>query len=430
VIVLVLYHVSDRLFTLGRFEICLIVAWTCIALAGAATVALAVWLAVTHRRGWLVPDDLVNGLCERLEEGDYEEAQAISVTRPRGVAPVLFEAFDRLRRGRGGIVESAVTQCDYERRVLDGRVAWLGVLARLTYFFGALASLVVFMEYLAGASVMGGLRGYNPRVGLVSFVLPLAVSLGLAIPALAAHLFFKRRTETLAAEIGAVAAEILDYILCDPRAAAFSKACERARAQPVFRRVRSDEYRDEAEAPYAALGGAALRRRATSLGVLALSACAASVMVLEILAALSLVSARDFMRGALAASFWVVGGLGVIGVGLVVATLVLVRRAAPDGSNARPHEKSALIERTSGWLRVIGRMALLAGVLAMVLGMMKETEAMRTVWFWFDVEGLLSSCFVPLTAALSVYVLADVAGRLLRKRARVLLAGTTPARAG
>jgi len=427
VIVLGLYHVSDRLFTLGRFEICLIAAWSCIALAGAATVALAVWLAVTHRRGWLIPDDLVEGLCERLEEGDYEEAQAISVTRPRGVAPVLCEGLDRRRRGRGGVVESAVTQCDYERRVPEGRVAWLGVLARLTYFFGALASLVAFMEYLTRGSAMCGLRGYNPRDGLVSFVLPLAVSLGLAIPALAAHLFFTRRTERLAAEIGAVAAEILDYVLCDPRAAAFSKACERARAGPVFRRPQVDASPARTEAPSVAPAGRVLRKRGVKLGRLALCACAASVIVLEVLAALSLVSARDFMRGALAASFGIVGGLGVIGVGLVVVTLVLMRRAMPGGSDARPHEKPALIERTAGWLRAIGKMAILAGVLGVILGMMREMHAITATRFSFDLPALLGGSFAPLAAALSVYIFTDVAGRLLRKRARVLLARATTA---
>ena len=426
---LVLYHVSERVLRLGRFEVCLIAAWSCIIAAGAATVALAVWLAVTHRRGWLIPDDLVGGLCERLEEGDYEEAQAIAVTRPRGVAPVLFEALDRLRRGRGGVVESAVTQCDYERRILEGRVAWLGVLARLTYFFGAVAGLVVFMEYLARGSVMCGLRAYNPRDGLVSFVLPLGVSLGLAIPALAAHLFFRRRTERLAAEIGAVAAEVLDHVLCDPRAAAYSQACERARAEPVFRRVRFDEHRSEAETPRLALEGPVLRRRATALGRLALSACAASVIVLEVLAALSLVSAADFMRGALAASLWLVGSLGVIGAGLVALTAIAARRRALDVSDGGPREQPARIERTAGWLRVVGRTALLVGVLGVVLAMMKEAEAMRTIWFWFDVEGLLARSFVPLAAALSVYVFADVAGRLLRKRARRLCAEVRPARA-
>ncbi len=442
VIVLVLYHVSDRLFTLGRFEICLIVAWSCIVAAGAATVALAVWLAVTHRRGWLIPDDLVGGLCERLEEGDYEEAQAIAVTRPRGVAPVVFEALDRLRRGRGGIVESAVTQCDYERRVLEGRVAWLGVLARLTYFFGALAGVVVFMEYLARVCLPGG-GYYDPHSLLMSFAKPLVASLCVALPALAAQPFFARRAGLLAAEIGAVAGENLDYVLCDPRAAAFSTACERARAEPVFRRVRFDGHRGEADSPRLALESPVLQRRAISLGRLALCACAASVIVLEILATLSLVSAQDFMQGALVASFWIVGGLGVIGVGLVVATLILMRRAAPDARSglatdsadlrkiggARSCAEPLVIERTAEWLRVIGRMALLAGVLAVVLGLMREVEAMRTVWFWFDVEGLLAGCFVPLAAALSVYIFADVAGRMLRSKARALLARATPTRA-
>ncbi len=59
--------------------------------------------------------------------------------------------------------------------------------------------------------------------------------------------------------------------------------------------------------------------------------------------------------------------------------------------------------------------------------LMRETYAMATVRFSLELPALLGGSFAPLATALSVYIFADVAGRVLRKRARKLCAEVRPA---
>lgn len=209
---------------------------------------VSVGLIIAHvimlRMGRLAPPQVVEGLDQRLAQGDI--AGAVEFCRREENSSMLSrligDALVRCSRSplgmleiRSAVEESGQRQVDRLYRSVDS----LGIIAAVGPMMGLLGTV---FGMIGAFAAIGKLEGAARSQQLASFMsialVATAEGLIVAIPATVAFALFRRRIDSLAAQIGHIAEHMVGYVEPGPVSAAGTRQAPHAapaRPQPPAR---------------------------------------------------------------------------------------------------------------------------------------------------------------------------------------------------
>jgi len=199
---------------------------------GACSFILLVFVferTIALRRGRVIPRPFVRRFLEQIREGQLDRTAAAELCAENGspVAQVFAGAVHKW--GRPSVeVEQAII--DAGERVTNGLRAYIRLfngISTITPLLGLLGTVFGMIEAfnaIATADAMG--RPELLAGGISKALLTTAAGLTVAIPALAAYLFFVGRVDKLVVEIDSLGQQLVALIAADarPREAAGAKA--------------------------------------------------------------------------------------------------------------------------------------------------------------------------------------------------------------
>lgn len=188
---------------------------------GLCSVVLLVFVferALSLRGGVVIPGPFVERLLTQLEENELDREEALTLCEENG-SPVakVFEAGIK-KWGRPGVeIEQAII--DEGERVANGLRSYLRLfngIAQISPLLGLLGTvwgMIDSFNAIAGAGAMG--RANMLAGGISQALLTTAAGLLVAIPALAAYLYFTGRVDGLVMEIDNLSQQLVEAIAGD-----------------------------------------------------------------------------------------------------------------------------------------------------------------------------------------------------------------------
>ena len=196
-------------------------AWNCggplmWVLAGISVVALAVafYLVFSQRASAIAPMDLVSDVMDRLRAGDSAEARRLAERRSTAFSVLVVAALDACAGApKGGVprvAQAIETAGEHIAERLQGAVDWLADLAAIAPLVGLLGTVLGMYQAFGGIAndLAANARPVVLAQGVSQAIVTTVFGLAVAIPALAAHAFFRRRTARRVAQLESLAVEL------------------------------------------------------------------------------------------------------------------------------------------------------------------------------------------------------------------------------
>ena len=196
-------------------------AWNCggplmWVLAGISVLALAValYLIFSQRSAAIAPTDLVSDVMDRLRARDLAEARRLADRRSSAFSVLAIAALDALagasKGGASHVSQAIETAGSHVVERLQGAVDWLADLAAIAPLVGLLGTVLGMYQAFGGIAndLAANARPVVLAQGVSQAIVTTVFGLIVAIPALAAHAFFRRRTARRVAQLESLAVEL------------------------------------------------------------------------------------------------------------------------------------------------------------------------------------------------------------------------------
>ena len=186
-------------------------------LAGLSVIALAIvlYLLLAQRRAAITPRTLVSDVFSRLQTSDYGEARRLCQRRPCPFGVLVLAALDAVRGAPQGTkppVSAAVeTAGAHLAERIQAAVDWLADIAAIAPLVGLLGTVLGMFQAFGGiaSDVSAGAKPMVLAQGVSQAIVTTIFGLAVAIPALIAYAFFRRRAQRRIDEVQEKATEEL-----------------------------------------------------------------------------------------------------------------------------------------------------------------------------------------------------------------------------
>ena len=169
-----------------------IIIWALLFLASAATMAAVIDGFLSVKQDKLIPEDLVEGVRESLQEGDLNSAIAACEENPSALSTILMTGFSNITEGYEVIQESISAAAEMESEKLLQRVNYLNVLGQIAPMLGLLGTVTGMVGAFADLATKTG-AGKSAALALkISIALwTTCAGLLISVPALLAFTIFR-----------------------------------------------------------------------------------------------------------------------------------------------------------------------------------------------------------------------------------------------
>lgn len=189
-------------------------AWNCggplmwvLALISVLAMAVALYLMFSQRSGAIAPVDLVSDVFNTLRTGNVAEARRLAERRSTGFSVLTVAALD----AKGKNVSQAIeTAGGHIAERMQAAVDWLADLAAIAPLVGLLGTVLGMYQAFGGIAndLAANARPVVLAQGVSQAIVTTVFGLVVAIPAMAAHAFFRRRTARRVAQLESLAVEL------------------------------------------------------------------------------------------------------------------------------------------------------------------------------------------------------------------------------
>lgn len=184
--------------------------WLMIFATSAATLALVIDGFITVKREKLIPEELVEGVRESLNQGDLDAAVEACESNPCPLSTILMVGFSNITEGYEAIQESIASAAEIENEKLMQRVNYLNLCGQISPMLGLLGTVVGMVRAFASlAGAAGASRAALLANSISTALWTTAVGLIIAVPALLAYTLFRNYATRLVLE---VEASVIDLI--------------------------------------------------------------------------------------------------------------------------------------------------------------------------------------------------------------------------
>ncbi len=186
------------------------VIWLMIFATSAATLALIIDGFITVKREKLIPEELVEGVRESLNQGDLDAAVEACESSPCPLSTILMVGFSNITEGYEAIQESIASAAEIENEKLMQRVNYLNLCGQISPMLGLLGTVVGMVRAFSSLAGAAGASKAALLASAISTALwTTAVGLIIAVPALLAYTLFRNYATRLVLE---VEASVIDLI--------------------------------------------------------------------------------------------------------------------------------------------------------------------------------------------------------------------------
>ncbi len=150
-------------------------------------------------------------LSGHLHREEFDEALAELEDDPTMVGRVARSGLSRLHHGRQAVQESMAAATLLERQKGERFLAVLGTLGANAPFIGLLGTVVEIIHTLSNSGSMSAEKIPQMMADLSTALAATAVGLLVALPAVAANNYFRRRLQSMESSAAAIGHELISY---------------------------------------------------------------------------------------------------------------------------------------------------------------------------------------------------------------------------
>ncbi|WP_153557911.1 MotA/TolQ/ExbB proton channel family protein [Roseimaritima sediminicola] len=166
-------------------------------------VSLLVMNLLASRRENLVPQELVDGFEEKLNEKEFQAAYDMARTDESVLGQVLSAGLAKLSRGYNRALEAMQEVGEEESMKLDHRLSYMALIGNLSPMIGLFGTVHGMIKSFQVIAIAGSTpEPAELAKGISTALLTTLVGLAIAIPALAAYNILRNRVARLLLEVG------------------------------------------------------------------------------------------------------------------------------------------------------------------------------------------------------------------------------------
>lgn len=165
-----------------------IVIWMMLFASSAATLAFIIDVMISVKRDKLIPEDLVEGVRESLNEGDLNSAIAACEENPSPLSTILMVGFSNITEGFEVIQDSISAAAEYESEKLLQKVNYLNMLGQIAPMLGLLGTVTGMVSAFAGiGTATGSQKAAMLAVSISGALWTTCAGLLISVPALLSY---------------------------------------------------------------------------------------------------------------------------------------------------------------------------------------------------------------------------------------------------
>jgi biopolymer transport protein ExbB len=164
--------------------------WMMLFGCSAATLAFIIDGMITVKRDKLIPEDLVEGVRESLNEGDLNSAIAACEENPSPLSNILMVGFSNITEGFEVIQDSISAAADYESEKLLQKVNYLNMLGQIAPMLGLLGTVTGMVSAFSGmGTATGSAKATMLASAIAGALWTTCAGLLISVPALLSYTF-------------------------------------------------------------------------------------------------------------------------------------------------------------------------------------------------------------------------------------------------
>ncbi|MCH2206612.1 MAG: MotA/TolQ/ExbB proton channel family protein [Lentisphaerales bacterium] len=169
-------------------DIVSIAIWMMLFGASAATLAFIIDAMISIKRDKLIPEDLVEGVRESLNEGDLNSAIAACEENPSPLSNILMVGFSNITEGFEVIQDSISSASEYESEKLLQKVNYLNMLGQIAPMLGLLGTVTGMVAAFSGmATATGSAKATMLASAIAGALWTTCAGLLISVPALLSY---------------------------------------------------------------------------------------------------------------------------------------------------------------------------------------------------------------------------------------------------
>lgn len=187
--------------------------WLLIFATSIATMALIIDAFISIKRQKLLPDEMVDGVREALNEGDLDAAIENCEVTPCPLSNILMVGFANITEGYEVIQEAIASSAEMENEKLMQRVNYLNLCGQISPMLGLLGTVIGMVKAFSGLAEASGAAKATILANAISTALwTTAVGLIIAVPALLAYTLAKNFATRMVLEIEATTLDLIKVL--------------------------------------------------------------------------------------------------------------------------------------------------------------------------------------------------------------------------
>ncbi len=187
--------------------------WLLILATSIATMALIIDALISIKRQKLLPDELIEGVRESLDEGDLDAAIENCEANPGPLANILMVGFANITEGYDVIQEAIASAAEMENEKLMQRVNYLSLCGQISPMLGLLGTVIGMVKAFAGLAEASGATKATLLANSISMALwTTAIGLIIAVPAMLAFTLAKNFATRMVLEIEATTLDLIKVL--------------------------------------------------------------------------------------------------------------------------------------------------------------------------------------------------------------------------
>ncbi len=164
--------------------------WMMLFGSSAATLAFIIDAMISVKRDKLIPEDLVEGVRESLNEGDLNSAIAACEENPSPLSNILMVGFSNITEGFEVIQDSISAAADYESEKLLQKVNYLNMLGQIAPMLGLLGTVTGMVSAFSGMGTQtGSAKAAMLATAIAGALWTTCAGLLISVPALLSYTF-------------------------------------------------------------------------------------------------------------------------------------------------------------------------------------------------------------------------------------------------
>ncbi len=187
--------------------------WILIFGTSIATMALIVDTCITLKREKMLPQDLVDGVRESLDQGNLDGALETCEANPGPLSTILMAGFSNITEGYEVIQETVAAAAEMENEKVMQRVNYLNLCGQLAPMLGLLGTVVGMVAAFAGlAGATGAAKARVLAVSISTALWTTCVGLLISVPALIAFTLAKNFATRIILESEATVLDLIKVL--------------------------------------------------------------------------------------------------------------------------------------------------------------------------------------------------------------------------